>query len=66
MFIKHFTNELRSINIVLLIAKIVLVVSTLVCFNLTPKIPFVFFLPISAVSDLLGGIHFSTKKCMRT
>jgi hypothetical protein len=28
---------------------------------LTPKIPSV-FLPISAVSDLLGGIHFSTKK----
>jgi hypothetical protein len=32
---------------------------------LTPKIPSV-FLPISAVYDLLGGIHFSTKKSMRT
>jgi hypothetical protein len=24
------------------------------------------FLPISAVSDLVGGVHFSTKKSMRT
>jgi hypothetical protein len=32
---------------------------------LTPKIPSV-FLPISAVSSLLGGIHFSTKKSTRT
>jgi hypothetical protein len=31
---------------------------------LTPKIPSV-FLPNSAVSDLLGRIHFSTKKSMR-
>jgi hypothetical protein len=29
--------------------------------SFTPKIPYV-FLPFSAVSDLLGGIHFSTKK----
>jgi hypothetical protein len=28
---------------------------------LTPKIPFVFW-PISVVSDLVGGIHFSTKE----
>jgi hypothetical protein len=35
-----------------------------ICF-LTPKIPSI-FLPISAVSDLLEGIHFSTKKSMRT
>jgi hypothetical protein len=34
---------------------------------LIPKIPSIFFsLPISAVSDLLGEIHFSTKKSMRT
>jgi hypothetical protein len=33
--------------------------------NLTPKIPCV-FLPISAIFDLLGGIHFYTKKSMRT
>jgi hypothetical protein len=33
--------------------------------SLTPKIPSI-FLPISAVSDLVGGIHFSTKKSMRT
>jgi hypothetical protein len=33
--------------------------------GLTPKIPSV-FLPISALSDLLGRIHFSTKKSMRT
>jgi hypothetical protein len=32
---------------------------------LTPKIPSI-FLPIFAVSDLLGGIHFFTKKSMRT
>jgi hypothetical protein len=34
-------------------------------YKLTPKIPSV-FLPISTVSDLLGGIHFSIKKSMRT
>jgi hypothetical protein len=33
--------------------------------SLTPKIPSV-FTPIFAISDLLGGIHFSTKKRMRT
>jgi hypothetical protein len=33
-------------------------------FELTPKIPSV-FLPISAVSDLVGGFHFSTQKNMR-
>jgi hypothetical protein len=33
--------------------------------HLTPKIPSVLS-PIAAVSDLLGGIHFSTKKSMKT
>jgi hypothetical protein len=33
--------------------------------NLTPKIPSI-FLPISAVTDLVGRIHFSTRKVMRT
>jgi hypothetical protein len=33
--------------------------------KLTPKTPSV-FLPISAVFDLVGGIHFSTKNKMKT
>jgi hypothetical protein len=32
---------------------------------LTPKISYG-FLPISTVSELLGEIHFSTKKSMKT
>jgi hypothetical protein len=35
--------------------------SNMCSIKLTPKIPSV-FLPISAVSDLLEGIHFSTQK----
>jgi hypothetical protein len=39
--------------------------------NLLHSIPYplkflLFFLPISTISDLVGGIHFSTKKSMRT
>jgi hypothetical protein len=34
-------------------------------YALTPKIPSV-FLPISTIFDLVGGIHFSTKKSIRT